>query len=60
LEIVPICIAGAVAVYTVMALVNIHLRRQQMLSMIASDASVNKDQFYRLLFLTLAELGTCG
>lgn len=58
--IVPICIAGAVAVYTIMALVNIHLRRQQMLSMIASDASVNRDQFYRLLFLTLAELGTCG
>nr|ODN95032.1 pheromone a factor receptor [Cryptococcus depauperatus CBS 7855] len=60
MAIVPILIAAACATYTVMALVNIHLRRQQMLSMIASDASVNRDQFYRLMFLTLAELGTCG
>jgi pheromone a factor receptor len=42
-----------------MALVNINLRRQQMLTIIASDASVNREQFYRLLFLALAELGTC-
>lgn len=31
-----------------------------MLSMIASDCSVNKSQFFRLMFLTIAELGTCG
>lgn len=43
-----------------MALVNIYLRRQQMLSLIASDASVNRDQFYRLMFLTISEVGTCG
>ncbi|KAE8541020.1 hypothetical protein D1P53_002374 [Cryptococcus gattii VGV] len=36
---VPILIALIVAVYTFMALVNICLRRQQMLSLIASDAS---------------------
>ena len=30
-----------------------------MLTLVASDASVNREQFYRLLFLTLAELGTC-
>ena len=58
-QIAPICIAGGVAVYTVMALVNIYLRRQQMLTMIASDASVNREQFIRLLFLTHAEIGTC-
>ncbi|KJE05297.1 pheromone a factor receptor [Cryptococcus gattii NT-10] len=57
---VPILIALIVAVYTVMALVNICLRRQQMLSLIASDASVIRDQFYRLMFLTLSEVGTCG
>ncbi|WVQ78574.1 hypothetical protein IAT38_000660 [Cryptococcus sp. DSM 104549] len=60
MAIVPILIAAACATYTIMALVNIHLRRQQMLSMVASDASVNREQFYRLMFLTLSELGTCG
>jgi hypothetical protein len=44
---------------TVMALVNIWLRRQKMMSMIASGASVNKDQFLRLFVLALAEYGTC-
>lgn len=39
---------------------NICLRRQQMLSLIGSDASVSRDQFYRLMFLTLSEVGTCG
>lgn len=43
-----------------MTLVNICLRRQQMLSLIASNASVRRDQFYRLMFLTLSEVGTCG
>ncbi|ODN98420.1 pheromone a factor receptor [Cryptococcus wingfieldii CBS 7118] len=60
MAIVPILIAVACATYTIMALVNIHLRRQQMLSLIASEASINRDQFYRLMFLTLAELLTCG
>lgn len=31
-----------------------------MLSLIGSDASVSRDQFYRLMFLTLSEVGTCG
>jgi pheromone a factor receptor len=43
-----------------MALVNIHLRRQQLLSMVASDSSVNKEQFIRLVALAILELGTCG
>ncbi|WWD15621.1 hypothetical protein CI109_100043 [Kwoniella shandongensis] len=60
MAIVPIVIAIGCLIYTIMALVNIYLRRQRMLSLIASDASVNRDQFYRLMFLTLAELGTCG
>ncbi|OXC86425.1 pheromone a factor receptor [Cryptococcus neoformans] len=60
MAIVPILIAVTVVVYTIMALVNIYLRRQQMLSLIASDASVNRDQFYRLMFLTISEVGTCG
>ncbi|RXK41913.1 pheromone a factor receptor [Tremella mesenterica] len=60
MAIIPIVIAGAAAVYTIMALVNVYLRRQQMLSLIASDASVNKEQFFRLYFLTIAEMGTCG
>ncbi|WWC60851.1 uncharacterized protein I303_103427 [Kwoniella dejecticola CBS 10117] len=60
MAIIPICIACACAVYTALALINIIKRRKQMLSMIASGASVNKEQFVRLLFLTVAELGTCG
>ncbi|WVW82815.1 hypothetical protein I302_104827 [Kwoniella bestiolae CBS 10118] len=60
MAIVPICIALACAVYTALALINIIRRRKQMLSMIATGSSVNKEQFFRLLFLTIAELGTCG
>ncbi|WRT67387.1 uncharacterized protein IL334_004358 [Kwoniella shivajii] len=60
MAIVPILIALACAAYTGMALVNIIKRRKQMLSMVATGSSVNKEQFVRLLFLTVAELGTCG
>lgn len=42
-----------------MALVNIYLRRQRMLSMITADTETNKDQFFRLYFLSIAEIGTC-
>ncbi|WWC69207.1 uncharacterized protein I206_103144 [Kwoniella pini CBS 10737] len=59
MAVIPICIACACAVYTALALINIIKRRKQMLSMIATGASVNKEQFVRLLFLTIAELGTC-
>ncbi|KAK4687752.1 pheromone a factor receptor, partial [Tremellales sp. Uapishka_1] len=58
-QVVPILIALGCIVYTIMALVNIHLRRQQLLSMIASDASINKEQFCRLMALAILELGTC-
>ncbi|KAK8870086.1 hypothetical protein IAR55_000656 [Kwoniella newhampshirensis] len=60
MAVVPILIAATCAVYTIMAIVNIYLRRQKLLALIASDASVNRDQFVRLMFLTIAELGTCG
>lgn len=42
-----------------MALVNIYLRRTRMLSMVSSDSRTSKDQFLRLYFLSIAELGTC-
>ncbi|OCF44175.1 pheromone a factor receptor [Kwoniella heveanensis CBS 569] len=60
MAVVPIIIAAACAAYTAKALYNIVMRRKQMLSMIATGASVNKEQFVRLMFLTMAELGTCG
>ncbi|WWC89812.1 uncharacterized protein L201_004738 [Kwoniella dendrophila CBS 6074] len=59
MAILPILIALVCAGYTMMALVNIIRRRKQMLSMVATGSSVNKEQFVRLMFLTIAELGTC-
>ncbi|OCF71595.1 pheromone a factor receptor [Kwoniella mangroviensis CBS 8886] len=59
MAVVPILIALACAVYTALALINIIRRRKQMLSMMATGSSVNKEQFFRLMFLTVAELGTC-
>ena len=44
---------------TVMALVNIYLRRAKMLSMVSSDNQTSKEQFIRLYCLSIAELGTC-
>lgn len=42
-----------------MALVNIYLRRQRMLSMVASDSQVARNHFVRLYIVSLAEIGTC-
>lgn len=43
----------------VMALVNIYLRRQRMLSMISADSQMARNQFLRLYMVSLAEIGTC-
>lgn len=43
----------------VMALVNIHLRRQKMMEMCDSVNSLSKDQFLRLFVIAIAEYGTC-
>ncbi|WVQ98952.1 hypothetical protein IAU59_006084 [Kwoniella sp. CBS 9459] len=60
MAVIPIVIAAACAAYTFKALYNIVMRRKQMMSMIATGASVNKEQFIRLMFLTVAEGGTCS
>jgi pheromone a factor receptor len=44
---------------TVMALVNIYLRRQRMLSMVSADSQLSRNQFLRLYVVSLAEIGTC-
>lgn len=43
-----------------MALVNIYLRRQRMLSMISADSTMARNQFLRLYIVALAEIGTCA
>ncbi|KAJ9110981.1 hypothetical protein QFC20_002748 [Naganishia adeliensis] len=55
----PIAIAVAAMIYTVMALVNIYLRRQRMLSMVSADSQMARNQFLRLYIVSLAEIGTC-
>lgn len=42
-----------------MALVNIYLRRQRMLSMVSADSQMARNQFLRLYIVSLAEIGTC-
>lgn len=43
----------------VLAIYNIYIRRQRQLTMMSSDSSLSRDQFIRLNFVTVMELGAC-
>ena len=74
-QIVPIFIAFGCGLYTseqfdsltplgahdveAKALMNVKQRRKQLRSLVASEGSINKEQFWRLLALAVLEMGTC-
>ena len=43
-----------------MALSNVYMRKRQMRSMVASEGTIYREQFWRLMALAILELGTCG